>query len=195
MWYGLCMLMRCDSIVLCNASENYARCRRHLQSQRWKQLLHQRRWKKLQAPVRRPLYRSRKRCWKCVPQLTGKRGSTLFYIVCKASLDAKCCCLIEHGSCSRRRSLLRLRLLGEMKLRRKVHSMNKNPRRASWMPFNSTDAAKVTFGDGTVQKLCVGASDRCKDAAERFISENSLKAALGWSKSLCLAYENLMHPY
>lgn len=37
--------------------------------------------------------------------------------------------------------------------------------------------AQVTFGDGTVQKLCVGASDRCKDAAERFISENSLKAS------------------
>lgn len=37
--------------------------------------------------------------------------------------------------------------------------------------------AQVKIGDGSVQTLCVGASDRCKDAAERFISENSLKAS------------------
>eukprot|EP00913_Durusdinium_trenchii_P004311 g3997.t1 len=36
--------------------------------------------------------------------------------------------------------------------------------------------AQVKIGDGSVQTLCVRASDRCKDAAERFISENSLKA-------------------
>ncbi|CAK9113464.1 Integrase catalytic domain-containing protein, partial [Durusdinium trenchii] len=35
--------------------------------------------------------------------------------------------------------------------------------------------AQVKIGDGSVQTLCVRASDRCKDAAERFISENSLK--------------------
>lgn len=38
---------------------------------------------------------------------------------------------------------------------------------------------KVKIGDGSVQTLCVRASDRCKDAAERFISENSLKARVG----------------
>lgn len=37
--------------------------------------------------------------------------------------------------------------------------------------------AQVKIGDGSVQTLCVRASDRCKDAAERFISENSLKAS------------------
>ncbi|CAJ1352049.1 unnamed protein product [Effrenium voratum] len=37
--------------------------------------------------------------------------------------------------------------------------------------------AQVKIGDGSVQTLCVKASDRCKDAAERFITENSLKAS------------------
>ena len=36
--------------------------------------------------------------------------------------------------------------------------------------------AQVKIGDGSVQTLWVRASDRCKDAAERFVSENSLKA-------------------
>jgi len=37
--------------------------------------------------------------------------------------------------------------------------------------------AQVKIGDGSVQPLHVRASDRCKDAAERFVSEHSLKAS------------------
>ena len=46
----------------------------------------------------------------------------------------------------------------------------------SWGHLISSVVTEVKIGDGSVQTLCVGASDRCKDAAERFISENSLKA-------------------
>lgn len=37
--------------------------------------------------------------------------------------------------------------------------------------------AQVKIGDGSVQPLHVRASDRCKDAAERFVGEHSLKAS------------------
>ncbi|CAE7305739.1 unnamed protein product [Symbiodinium sp. CCMP2592] len=37
--------------------------------------------------------------------------------------------------------------------------------------------AQVKIGDGSVQPLHVRASDRCKDAAERFVAEHSLKAS------------------
>lgn len=43
-------------------------------------------------------------------------------------------------------------------------------------PRGALRLSQVKIGDGSVQTLCVKASDRCKDAAERFITENSLKA-------------------